>query len=115
MKNFVTSVLGVVGVFGAMAIGLGALAFYTVAFEAGAAEWFGWTGWWVPVLFVVSVIMFRSGPIIAAAMIIGGYGAYYAWEWPVWIVVPVFFPGLAFMIAGLLVAAAGGFAERARG
>lgn len=34
MKNFVTSVLGVVGVFGAMAIGLGALAFYTVAFEA---------------------------------------------------------------------------------
>ncbi|TIO89336.1 MAG: hypothetical protein E5X98_05805, partial [Mesorhizobium sp.] len=72
MKNFVTSVLGVVGVFGAMAIGLGALAFYTVAFEAGAAEWFGWTGWWVPVLFFVSVIMFRSGPIIAAAMIIGG-------------------------------------------
>ncbi|RWB25568.1 MAG: hypothetical protein EOQ41_23020 [Mesorhizobium sp.] len=115
MKNFVTSVLGIVGVFGVMAIGLGALAFYTVAFEAGADEWFGWHGWWVPVLFFVAVIMFRSGLLIAAAMVVGGYGAYYAWEWPLWIVVPIFFPALAFMLAGLLVAAVGGIAERVRG
>ncbi|MER8440726.1 hypothetical protein NKH36_33110 [Mesorhizobium sp. M1312] len=115
MKDFVTTILGVVGVFGAMAIGLTALAFYTVAFEADTNERFGWNGWWVPVLFFVGVMIFRSGLLIAAAMVIGGYGAYYAWEWPLWIVVPVFFPGLAFMIAGLLIAAVGGVAERVRG
>ena len=60
MKDFTTSVLGVVGVFGAMALALAALAFYAVAFEAGADKWFGWDGWWVPVIFFVSVIILRS-------------------------------------------------------
>lgn len=48
-------------------------------------------------------------------MIVGGYGAYYVWDWPLWAVVPVFFPGLAFIIAGLLVSAVGATAAKVRG
>ncbi|GLS30551.1 hypothetical protein SAMN04488498_103133 [Mesorhizobium albiziae] len=115
MKDFATSVIGFVGVFGVMALALAAIGFYAVAFEAGAEEWFGWEGWWVPALFLVGVFVFRAGLLLAAGMFIGGYGAYYAWDWPLWAVVPVFFPGLAFMIGGLLVAAIGSTVERARG
>lgn len=115
MKNFITTVLGAIGVLGVMALGLAAIAFYTVAFEVGAKAWFGWKGWWVPVLFFACMFIFRSGLLLAAGMVIGGYGAYYAWHWSLWAVVPVFFPGLAFMIAGLLIAAIGGMAEKVRG
>lgn len=115
MKDFATSVLGVIGVFGVMALMLLAVGFYTVAFEAGAEEWFGWQGWWVPAIFLIGVFMFRSALLFAAGMVVGGYGAYYAWDWPLWAVVPVFFPGLAFMIAGLLVTAVGATMEKVRG
>jgi hypothetical protein len=115
MKDFIATVLGAAGVLGVMAIGFVAIAFYAVAFEVGAEEWFGWEGWWVPVLFFVGMFIFRSALLLSAGMVIGGYGAYYAWDWPLWVVIPVFFPGLAFMIAGLLVAALGGVVEKVRG
>lgn len=115
MKDFAASVLGAVGLFGVIAIVLAVLGFYAVAFEVGAEEWFGWEGWWVTALFVVGVFLLRSGWLIAAAMAIGGYGAYYDWEWPLWVVIPVFFPGLAFILGALLFAALAATMEKVRG
>jgi hypothetical protein len=115
MKNFAATVIGTIGFFGMMALLLVVLGFYTTAFEAGAEEWFGWEGWWVPALFILAAVTFRSGLLFAIGMVIGGYGAYYAWDWPLWIVVPVFFPGLAFMIGGLFVALVGSTLEKVRG
>lgn len=115
MKDFVAGIAAVVGVFGVMLLGLVAIAFYAIAFEVGAEEWFGWEGWWVITLFLAVAFIFRGGLVLSAGMVVGGYGAYYVWDWPIWIVVPVFFPGLAFMIAAILASVVSSAMERVRG
>jgi hypothetical protein len=82
------------------------LLFYAFAFIDGAALWFGWEGWWVAMLFVFGLFFFRHIGVMVAG-IIGGYGAYYGWDWPLWAVVIVFFPGLAFLVAGVFLTALG--------
>lgn len=100
--------LGKVAVF---AIALAVSAFYLLAFFEGAEVWFGWKGWWVPVLGVI--IMFASGPIGTIVIaVIGGYGAYYGWGWHWLLCAIVFFPGFAAVIGSALFKLAAGMFTR---
>lgn len=103
MKDLIGGILATIGVVGGLVVAFAILIFYSVAFIEGADSWFGWEGWWVGMLFFAVVFFFR-GFGLTLLLIVGGYGAYNEWDWPLWIVVPVFFPGIAMIVGGLLFA-----------
>jgi hypothetical protein len=102
MGNFFRGIVSFLGV-GVVWLIVGACAiFYITAFKDGVHEWIGWEGFFVNII-AVALMMFLGPLGMTLVAIVGGYGAYYVWEWPLWITVIAFFPGLAFMIGGLLV------------
>lgn len=101
MGTFFKGIMGAIGTFAAMAISLAVAAFYLVAFFRGADIWFGWEGWWVAVLAVL--MMMFLGPLGTMFIaVVGGYGALYGWHWHWLPTVIVFFPGVAFIVGGIL-------------
>ncbi|MDX0983294.1 hypothetical protein GOL22_14085 [Sinorhizobium medicae] len=74
--------------------------FYLIAFQDGAHEWFGFGGIAATII-AIALLMFLGPLGTMAVAVVGGYGAYYVWDWPLWLAVIVFFPGIAFMIGGV--------------
>ncbi|MCC4243386.1 hypothetical protein LL278_03140 [Stappia indica] len=78
------------------AVFIGLTVFYMSAFFDGAEAWFGWTGWWVPVAIIFAIVF--TGPLGSTFLVVvAGYGMYYVWDWPLWLVIAVCFPGLIVM------------------
>lgn len=101
MGDFFRGVIGAIGGVTAMALGLAVGIFYLFAFLTGADIWFGWDGWWVAVIAVLAMMVL--GPIGTVFIaIVGGYGAMYGWHWHWLPTIVVFFPGIAFMVGGIL-------------
>ncbi|ALV29353.1 hypothetical protein [Pannonibacter phragmitetus] len=76
---------------------IGLTVFYLIAFFDGAEAWFGWSGWWVGAAIIPAIIL--TGKLGSTFLVVvAGYGLYYVWKWPLWLVIGVCFPGLIAMV-----------------
>ena len=101
MGKILEGLIGFAGVAVVYGLMLCVLLFYTTAATAGAEAWFGWNTGWAALAALVAIL--AGGPLGALAVsIIGGYGALFAWEWPWYFVILVFFPVIPVMAGSAL-------------